>query len=399
MTEFLSIIDILLKLGENIMLTINSQLKKYKIGLLLFICFIAVSTSTTKLQAQENLKPLKIAHFYSDKTGFWPLSSAFAAAASEDLNIEFNSYSFGNSPVVQIELITKVLNDPKTKPDGFIFHNYKSKGDLILNIAQKANVPAVMFNSGPTPKDTFGKPKEKYPLYLALITPDDEKAGYDLAVNLINIARDKNLKANDGKIHICVLEGSRFSNAAKLRKKGLLKAVKENSDVVVDQFFDTNWRKNQAKDAFKVAIKRYPKAKVFWAASDMLAMGVVEEANVLGKKENIDFITGGIDLLPSIQPEVLSGNIALSIGAHYTESIWALLLLSDNLRGCDIKKDSQNNTFKSTMMTLLSTDKPILPKDTKDEILKWAKDIDFSKYSKCNSKKEYSFDSSEFFKK
>lgn len=381
------------------MVRIYDKLKKTKIGLVFLLSFFALVVQKPELYANEETKTLKIAHFYSDKVGFWPLASAFGAAAAEDLNIEFNSYSYGNSPIVQIELITKVLNDPKTKPDGFLFHNYKRRGEQILKIAQAAGVPAVMFNAGPTKEDSFGDPREKFPLYLGLITPDDEKAGYDLAQNLISIAKTKNLRGKDGKIHLCIMEGSRFSNAAKLRKKGLLQAIKENSsDVVVDQFFDTNWRKKQAKDAFKAANKRYPESKVFWAASDMMALGILEEAKLSGKKPGVDFITGGIDLLPSIQPKVLRGEIALSIGAHYTESIWALVLLHDYLKGCDFVKEGESPIFKSTMLSLLSSDKPLLPKETKEEILQWAKNIDFSNYSKCYSKKEYSFDSSEFFK-
>ena len=255
-----------------------------------------------------------------------------------------------------------------------------------------------MFNTGPTPEDIFGDPKEKFPLYLALITPDDEKAGYDLARHLISIAKKKNLRAKDGKIHLCVMEGSSFSNAAKLRKKGLLKAIEETDDVIIDQFFDTNWRKQRAKDAFKTAVKRYPSAMVFWSASDSMAVGILEEAKILGKQPGVDFITGGIDLLPSIQPKVLDGEMALSIGAHYTESIWALLLLNDYLRDCKPAKKGERAVYKSTMMSLLSSDKPLLPRDTKDEILEWAKDIDFSVYSKCKTKKNYSFDSAEFFK-
>lgn len=367
------------------------QTKKF---LLIFTIFIGLFTS---LHAQSQ-KKLKIVHFYSDTVGFWPLATAFGAAASEDLNIEFNSYSFGNSPIVQIETITKVLNDPKLKPDGFIFHNYKKKGEQILEIAKKANVPAVMFNSGPTPDDNFGNPREKFPLYLALITPDDEKAGYDLAKNLIKMAKQNKMYAKDGKIHMCIMEGSRFSNAAKLRKKGLQKALDEHPEVIVDQFFDTNWRKQRAQDAFVVAQKRYPDSKVFWAASDLMALGILEEAKKLNKKPNKDFITGGIDLLPSIQPKVLNKEIALSIGAHYTESIWALLFLHDHLRGCEPVKKEESAVYKSTMLTLLSSDNPLLPKESKEEILKWAKDIDFAKYSKCNTNKPYSFDANDFFK-
>lgn len=350
-----------------------------------------------QLHADEKQKPLKIVHFYSDTVGFWPLATAFGAAAAEDLNTDFQSYSFGNSPVTQIELITKILNDPKTKPDGFLFHNYKRRGDVILKIAQEANVPAIMFNAGPTEEDDFGNPREKYPLYLGLVTPDDEKAGYDLAQELITQARSKKLYGTDGKIHLCVMEGSRFSNAAKLRKNGLLRAINENPDVVADQFFDTNWRRERAQEAFRVAHERYENAKVFWVASDLMALGVLDVASSLNKKPGVDFIVGGIDLLPDIQSQVLDGNMAVSIGAHYTETVWALLMLHDYLRGCDFAQKDQTPIFKSTMMTLRSTDKPVLPGNTKQEILEWAKGIDFSHFSRCRSHSDYPLDASRFF--
>jgi len=373
------------------------QTRIAKLTIFIFI-FSAPFTGINQKLYSDEIKKLKIAHFYSIKEGFWDICTTFGAVAAPSLNIQFDSYSYGKSPLMQIEFIKKILNDPKTKPDGFIFHNFKMRGEQILKIAQKANVPAIMFNAGPTPKDSFGNPREKYPLYLGLITPNDEKAGYDLTIKLISKAREKNLQGKDGKIHICIMEGSRYSNAAILRKKGLTKALKENSDIVVDQYFDTNWNKLRAKDAYVMALKRYPEAKVFWAASDDMAVGVLEQAKILGKKPNIDFITGGIDLLPSIQSKVINGDIAVSIGAHYTESIWALILLHDYLHGCDFDKESQLPIFKSTMLSLTSKSKTILPISSKEDIIKWAKNIDFSKYSKCKSKKEYSFDSKDFFK-
>jgi len=351
---------------------------------------------SNELSASEK-KTLKIAHFYSVEEGFWGIATTFASETAKDLDMEFDSYSYGLSPLMEVELIKKVLNDPKTKPDGFIFHNFKMRGEEILELAKEANVPALMFNAGPTPKDKFGDPREKYPLYIGLITPDDEKAGFDLTNTLISIAREKKLYGEDGKIHLCIMEGSRYSNAAILRKKGLLKALSKHKDVVIDQYFDTNWDQERAKNAFSIAIKRYPDAKVFWNASDSMAMGIAEQAKSMGKIPNVDFITGGIDLLPSIQSKVTSGDIAVSIGAHYTESIWAVVLLHDYLKGCDFAKEDQSPIYKSTMLTLSSKSKGVLPINTKEDIVKWAEKIDFKKFSKCYQKEQYSFDARDFF--
>jgi ABC-type sugar transport system substrate-binding protein len=365
-------------------------------SLIFIVSLIFIISPLSADMIKKGLKPLKIALFYSNPQGFWPMAEAFASATATDLNIEFNSYCYYSSPVKFIEIVKKILNNPKTRPDGFLFHNYKRRGKIILEIANELKIPSVIFNSGPTIEDNIGLPKEKYPYYFGMITPDDENAGYNLAIELISIARKKNFVSKDGKIHMCVLEGSKSSNAALSRKKGLIKALKENKDVVVDQFFDTKWDKKNAEFAFELANLRYKKAKVFWAASDHMSLGIIESSKKLNKIPGKDFIVGSIDLLPSIQSEVLNGNISLSLGAHYTESVWAMILLSDQIRGC-YKNEINSHIYKSTMMKLHTSDKPILPGSTKKDVIKWANKIDFSQYSKCFSETNYNFNASILF--
>ncbi len=91
---------------------------------------------------------------------------------------------------------------------------------------------------------------------------------------------------------------------ARQRVAGLRKALAEHDDVTVVQHFRAKWERKRAEDAFEVIVKRYPEVKVFWAASDSMALGVLDGARRLGKLPGKDFITGGIDLLPDIQPLV-----------------------------------------------------------------------------------------------
>ncbi|MCK5356057.1 MAG: substrate-binding domain-containing protein, partial [Methyloprofundus sp.] len=221
-------------------------------------------------------KPLKIALFYSNSTsGFWSMVEAFGSATAEDLNIQFDSYRFGGSPSHLVSVFNKVLNDPVTRPDGFLFYNYNHRAELILKEAEKAGVPALMFNAGPGEQDGFGSPRERYRQFIGQITPDDVTAGYDLAIELIKQGRKLNLYDENNKLQLVAFEGLRASIPARQRLKGLHKALRDNDDVVLKQQFRTKWERKRTEDAFLLAVKRYPQATLFWAASDSMALGVL----------------------------------------------------------------------------------------------------------------------------
>ncbi len=376
--------------------------RRWRTGALIvmtLVCFLSgIAGTGSRALADESAKPLHLVLFSSGQTsGFWPMVEAFATAAAEDLGIQLDIRQF-DDPVSMMEMVHASLGDPNGRPDGIIFHNYKHMGRSVLEAAEKAGVPALMFNAGPTGQDDFGAPRERFKHFIGLLTPDDRKAGRDLAVSLLKVAEERGLRGRDGKFHIVALEGNRTSGPAIERRKGLEEVVAERGDVVIDQFFHSKWRREKAADAYVAARARYPDAAVFWAASDSMALGVLDAAAKAGDQPGADFVTGGIDLLPGTQTFVGDGRLAVSIGAHYSEGAWAVLLMYDYLSGCDFV-DLPYKNMKSTMLTYSAGDARLIPGENREEFAEWSRGVDFSAFSRCRprGKKTYAFDARTFF--
>ena len=326
------------------------------------------------------------------KSGFWPVTERVIRAAALDLGIELEIIRFNNDPILMVQLAEKSLSDIKKKPDCILFHNYKKRGEKLLKLAEKYGVYAFIFNAGFPKEANVGQPREKYSRWIGQMYPDDEYAGYILAKKLYEAAvKMKKIKKAD-QVHLVALEGNRTSEASNARVRGLKRALKENNKIINHQFFHSKWKENLAMEAFSASTARYPKVTVFWTASDNMAIGITKAAAKENWRPGIDYVTGGIDLLPQNQDYLKFGKLAVSVGGHYAEGAWALILIYDYLNGKDFT-DFGLTTFLTRMSALTPADYSStvdLRKRLSDESLK---DIDFKKFSRTHNPdlKEYSF--------
>ncbi len=334
----------------------------------------------------------KILLFVADRsTGFWPMVTTYARAAAEDLQIDLNVISVDDPR----DLITKAednLKNPDKRPAGLLFFNYKERAPRILELAESYKVPTLIYNVGPSEamNAEIGQPRTKFKTYLGVISPDDYKAGRDLIDTLLGIAEKKKLRASDGKFHLVAIDGHLFTPEAQDRKNGMEEILRHRSDVVLEQRFQGFYEQERARLAFRAAVKRYPEAKIFWTASDSMALGVLDGAAETGKVPGKDFIVGGIDLLPGIQSRIEKGEIAASAGGHFTEIVWALALMNDYLNGCDFN-DAPDYRIKSSMLIMSEGDKSRIPCNDSSCVENWITDKDFSRYSRCLNNPSFPF--------
>lgn len=280
------------------------------------------------------------------RSGFWPVVKDFITSASEDLGVDLRVHCCWVDPMGVVPSVEKVLSDPAGPPDAVMFHNFKNKGREILELCEKYKVPAFIFNAGFSAGNQAGLPREKYKQWIGLMLPDDEYAGYILAKQLISEAKAMDKRGKDGKIHVVALEGNRSSEPSNARVRGYKKALEAHKDDVVHrQFFHSKWWEELAFEAFELSMLRYPDVSLFWAASDSMAIGVIKAAEKNGWVPGRDYVTGGIDLIPRDQAYLESGKMAVSVGGHYAEGAWALVLLYDYLNGYDF------GPFQSTVFS------------------------------------------------
>lgn len=351
-------------------------MKLKKMVLVVWIFFLLCSHSAV---AHSNHR---VAWLVSGKqSGFWPVVEMFCRAAAEDLNIELQTYYYGNNAVNMVKIAGKILSGKK--PDAVMFHNYKKMGKEVLELCEKNKVPAFVFNAGFSSDLGVGAPRERYKYWIGQMLPDDEYAGYLLARVLIREAEKIGRNGPNKKIHMVALEGIRASNASNLRVKGLKRALRETDKIKFHQYFHSKWKTNLAQEAFKMSVERYPDVSVFWAASESMAIGVIRGAALTERKPGSDFVVGGIDLLPHNQKFLESGQMTVSVGGHYIEGAWVLVLLHDFFSGYDFY-DLVGSRFYTKMAAI-----------TQDQIHKYGnlsatltedniRKIDFTKFSRAH---------------
>jgi ABC-type sugar transport system substrate-binding protein len=246
-----------------------------------------------------------------------------------------------------------------------------------------------VINAGLLEKDKkqYGGPREHFKYWIGQMVPDEERAGHDLAKTLLEHA-EGGRKLPSGSLRIMALGGREEDFPAVLRLVGLGKAVADDQAAALERVVPANWSQDDAKAKTPLILERFPNTKIFWAANDAMAMGVVAALEELGRHPGEEIFVGGIDWDDDAVKAVADGKLTATVGGHFLDGAWALVLLYDYHHGIDFA--SERTDWQSKMLPLT--------KKTAKEYLNtfgvgnWRK-VDFRSFSKaCNSGlKRYDF--------
>ena len=312
------------------------------------LLFCSVSTAQTKIAwfstIQEDL---------SDKSGFWSRVHGLIVAAAEDLDVDFKVYYAEESHIRLLSQVNAILSDPKSRPDGIIFHNYKNTGERLLAKAEQYGVKSLIFNAGFTNSDeTSLHPRQKYKHWIGEILPDDQFAGAELLEQLYKVATKLEKFSHSKEIKVLALEGNLSSGAYIARKSGFQQKLKELPNATFTQYVPAEWSRESASRKFDTIFYRYPNLRIVWAANDNMALGILDAASkTKGAKPNEDFVVGGVDWLPESFESIKDGRMAVTIGGHFVEGMWALILLYDYLNGFDFA-DAHGTSLRTQMLAV-----------------------------------------------
>lgn len=342
------------------MINLGNTLIVKKITLLMVILFIF--SPSIWADSKTNHDPT-LAVFYTRPAtdAYYSLVNSFSRHVANSLGIKINAYYVDSNHLEMVNQIKKVASS-NNKPDAIAFINFKRNDKTILKITDLYKIPTFIFNSNSTDLAPH------YNTLVSVVSPDDEKAGFDLANYLFDSApRDKN------KIFVLGIEGDSVSSASRLRKQGLLKAVKKNKDVILQQIVSGDWSEEVVTFQMPILLKRYPQTKVIWTASDNMAIAV---SNYLGANTN-NIITGGIDWSNEGIEAVKNNKIIATYGNQFMELGWVCVLVYDLL--------SSKHSIKIPRKINLSM--MLINKKNSDDMQFYTdkncwKKTDFKKYSK-----------------
>ena len=333
---------------------------------------------------------IQVTFINPDKPGnpFWDRVTSFMQAAANDLGIQLNVH-YGNKNRFQVTKFAKESVQSSSKPDYLIYLYQRRQGIQILSAAEVAKVRSFIFNTD-IPFDersVVKEPREKFSYWIGHMFPDDVQAGYDLAIKLIEESRKNAKLGEDGNIQVVGVSGSRDSSAALDRNEGIKKALKNYTDVKLHQIVYANWDGRIAAQLVNGLLNRYPKTTVIWTASDGIALGVIEGLKKYGKIAGRDVFTGGIDWTTAGIKAIQEGGLVASLGGHFMEGGWILVLLYDYHHGIDFI--SSGKTIRSGMQ--------IISKENIQFYLQWLgennwEDLDFRRFSKVFNPKLKKYD-------
>ena len=327
-------------------------MKQLLISLFLLVnLFIAAS-----INAQQLHFALLSPRYAED--AFWGPVEDFAQQAAKQLDIKLSILYAKNSKREMLKLLTKAK---ELDVDAVIFLNFDQVALQLIKEAEQKQIPLFLFNSDLTEKNKqlAGKPQQKFRYWLASLLPDDQQAGYLLGKDLIEQARQKKLTDDNGAVQIIAINGSIASPAAQHRLAGLQRAIKEDGNSHLVQSVYAYWVKETAYYKAQRLAQRYPDAKVYWAASDLMAIGVEQALSEQGLKQGKDYLTGGVDWSKEGLAAVKQGKISSSAGGHFMDGAWAVILLYDHFNGSPLKTDSAN-LFYSPMALITAADIDLL---------------------------------------
>ncbi len=344
---------------------------------ILTVLFLLVFTNTVHCR-----EPMRVAFINPDKAGnpFWDQVESFMLDVAGDLDIEVDRFYANQSRFEAIDIV-KRLSEQAVQPDYLIFIYQAGSGAAILDLAEKAGIGSFVINTDiyEADKERVGLPRQRYQHWLGHMYPDDFDAGKQLADYLINLSLARSGAHDDEAIAVVGFGGSKESMPGIERNRGLEAAVAAQKAAVLKQAVFTQWDAQRVAHQLEVLATRYPKIDVIWAASDALAMAAAKTAKVLWPQAR-DFVVGGIDWTREGLKAVQVGQIDVSVGGHFMEAGWAMILLHDYHHGRDFK--DHGLSIKSKMSVL---DQQALEALMGNELAMNFEHVDFCLFSRvCN---------------
>ncbi|WP_319470331.1 ABC transporter substrate-binding protein [uncultured Pseudodesulfovibrio sp.] len=271
---------------------------------------------------------------------FQPLTD-FMQAAADDLGFELETY-YGNRNHVIIDDNVQAIFKRDPLPDYVIAMNARGSGMTLLEKAKETGVKVAFINQGflGEQRDLVGLPGEKYPNWLFEFLPDDTHAGWLLASTLIKTAKTGNMGS---KIQITAISGHESSAASTLRERGLKKALAEHPSATLNQTVHAGWKREQARKLAGALLKRYPETDILWSASDLMALGICDAVRAAHATPGKDILIGGVDWADFALDMVEEGAFTATVGGHFMDGGWALVMLYDHIHGIRIPATSTSH--------------------------------------------------------
>jgi len=338
-----------------------------------FLFSIILICLSTPVYSQE--KDLTITLFYASEGPFWLNLIKYSKAAAEDLGVDLQVVKRGNKD----EYVKRVEEACRNGTNGLVLGTSIDPGEKILAIAEQYQVPVFTFGNSISSGQFL--PRSKYKYWIGEMVPDATAMGTILLEQLLNKADEAKLDS----LNILAL----FSNLNGFNKDRLaaLESYTQYLDKVHSFQYDIpTSNREKASALFKEKYGADPTFNVVWCATDLIARGVIDASAELEIDPPV--ILGGINWDRESLEAIEKGDQHVSVGGHFLEGSWAVVLMHDYLKGLDFS--SEGTQFEAPVLGITKENLSLLSSFLSLE----PTDIDYSLFSRFlnPSLKRYDFD-------
>jgi len=277
---------------------------------------------------------------------------SISKASADNLNINLEIIYNVHNRFLSVEAIQKIAARKDNRPDYLLLNFYVSRTGDALDYLEDAQIPFITINTdlSPDEEQQLGQPQEKLHYWLASVMPDDMDYGYKSASYLLAQAARRKLTGDDGKIHLFGINGTRDTMAAHLRESALIKAVKEEDNIILEQMVYANWSASRAEFMTTALLIRHSQTHAIWAASDAMALAAADAAEKWGLTPGKDILITGTDWTPEAAEAIKNGRLLASSGGHFFDIPLALAIIYDNEHGLPIPAGQANIHREATLL-------------------------------------------------
>lgn len=109
---------------------------------------------------------------------------------------------------------------------------------------------------------------------------------------------------------VAILEGIRGADNAEQRKKGALRAFKENTNIQIVASETANWKIDEAYNVTSSIFAKNPDIGAIFCANDMMALGAI---HYFDKSNRNDVLVAGFDDLEEVERAISKGKMQVTI--------------------------------------------------------------------------------------
>lgn len=285
---------------------------------------------------------------------YWSLASAAMQQAADSLGIHLEILTAERNYLAQIHLVETLGERPRQeRPDYVIVVAEKATLVPQLMAAERADIPVFLaFNSviGPA-HEQVGFPRQRFRQWLGSLVPVAEEGGYIAARALIQAAL-RDLPAGE-PLEMIAIAGDRSTHTSMERNRGLERALNEFPQVRLLQKVYADWSYDKALEQTHHLLRRYPRTRLIWAASDLQGYAAARAARHQGLTPGRDLFISALNATPEALDAVLNDEFTALAGGHHMAGAWAMVLLYDYHHGVDFLDTEGAAELEFSMFSLL----------------------------------------------